>query len=93
MRCLPSCGWQEKPESTRNLIKHVESCQYCVPADRLIVIWKKKDHEFVVVEKVTKKDHVIEEIVFKTYPPARKPEPIEILPPIEVLVQSIDLNS
>jgi hypothetical protein len=47
----------------------------------------------VVVEKVTKKDHVIEEIVFKTYAPARKPEPLEILPPIEVLVQSIDLKS
>jgi hypothetical protein len=55
----------------------------------LSVVWRKTTHEFEVVEKPTKKDRVMEEIKFKTYPPARKPAPIEILPPIEVIVEAV----
>ena len=58
MKCIPECGFNEKPDNITKLTRHLEECLDSGPCSKLkkepFVIWK--DGEFTVSQKKTKKD-------------------------------------
>lgn len=62
MKCIPSCGYNLKPDNINTLTRHIEECMSEGACRKLPdtpkVIWK--DGEFTVVSKVGKKDTVFE---------------------------------
>lgn len=62
MKCIPSCGYSEKPDNLNRLVRHLEDCLSTGASKRLkkdpYIIWK--DGEFTVSEKKTKKDRVFD---------------------------------
>ena len=62
MKCIPSCGYSEKPDNLTKLTRHLEDCLDHGACSKLkkdpFIVWK--DGEFTVSPKVTKKDRVFE---------------------------------
>lgn len=67
MKCIPECGYKEKPDNLPRLTRHLGECLDHGACKKLekdpAVIWK--DGEFTVVKKTTKKDRVFEVKVIK----------------------------
>lgn len=74
MKCLPECGYNEKPDNLQRLERHLQECLSDGAFSKLdvkpTVIWK--DGEFTVVTKFGKKDQV-----FEVNPVAREPFEVE----------------
>jgi hypothetical protein len=62
MKCLPECGFAQKPDNLPRLTRHLEECLFDGACSSLktdpFIIWK--DGEFTVSKKKTKKDRVFE---------------------------------
>jgi hypothetical protein len=62
MKCIPECGFAQKPDNLPKLTRHLEDCLFTGPCSTLktepFIIWK--DGEFTISKKKTKKDMVFE---------------------------------
>ena len=79
MKCIPSCGYSEKPDNLKRLTRHLEDCLSTGACSRLpkdpFVIWK--DGEFTVATKKTKKDRVFDVVLVKKEALELKPTQIK----------------
>jgi hypothetical protein len=65
MKCVSTCTFNEKPESTTALVRHVEGCSAAAPADEKMVVWR--NGELVVVSELEEDDNHMSDISFKVY--------------------------
>ena len=82
MRCIDVCGFESKPDSVYELVRHVESCSHVKDEDVQVVF---KNSEFVIVFEPEEGDHVMDNIVFKKYDIPAETDDLIIVQPAELL--------
>ena len=82
MRCIDVCGFNSKPDSVYELIRHVESCSHVKNEDVQVVF---KNSEFVIVFEPEEGDHVMDNITFKKFDIPPVTEDLVIVQPVELL--------
>jgi|688.fasta_scaffold1353965_2 hypothetical protein len=82
MRCIDVCGFESKPDSVYELIRHVESCSHVKDEDVITVF---RNSEFVIVSEPEEGDHVMDNIVFRKFDVPAVTEDLVIVQPAELL--------
>lgn len=83
MKCVETCGFDQKPDSLELLVRHVESCSNAAPVSDKMVVWR--GGEFVVVSDLGEDEVAIENVSFKSYEDAPIAKALVVVQPAQSL--------